>query len=62
LSSNELDHERKRYRGNRTLKKGKTRARVKLLVDQKFDQIRRTSCLIKQGKNTQIAYCKGSFL
>jgi len=22
LSSNELDHERKRYRGNRTLKKG----------------------------------------
>jgi len=23
LSSNELDHERKRYRGNRTLKKGK---------------------------------------
>jgi len=39
LSSNELDHERKRCRGNQTLKKGKTRTRVKLLVDQKFDQI-----------------------
>jgi len=39
LSSNELDHERKRYKGNRTLKKGKTKTRVKLLIDQKFDQI-----------------------